>query len=640
MKHPDARENSVATSTAPEETKPTWLGQLRAGILIVVLLIAASLRPVAQQASTSGKIRSTQTSGPLAEAQSALSGGDPAQAIEILSDRLQSHPTDVSARLLLGQAYLLAGQPEKAEAEYQRILKDSPTNVSALTGLSGVYMRAGQFEKAEPMLHLAVKASNGDPQIRMQWAVVLARLHQYPEAHSALASLAPPSEPEERIQFYRLKASIDSGLGDLPTAAAEMEKALALRPHDTALTLATAVAELQSGNGRRAASLADPVYSRTHDPRVGLVLLEARLITHEDFHEPLAAIRSTPLQPAEELTLRQRLAEILIEHGEYAAALEDLARVVELAPERGDLVYNLALGQFKAGRMDDALKSAEKCKSLGDTAEIEDLLGDIQEARGASLEAARSYQAAVTLAPNQEQYRLSLAVEFLRHDNFDAARVVLKQAETVWPKSWRIQLALAMVENFAGSDEESSRLLMQAAALAPEPEMPLEYLGKIQMDRAAAPTPSAIAKLCEYSDQHPKNGKMQYYCGALVFRRDHTLGDKSHADEILHRLQAASTVLTKDASPHCQLGAVYRWLDRWREAVQESETCVRMDPDSADGHYRLAQLYQHLGEQARSQQEMNLFQVASKRIADQNARRDETMKTFLYTIQKETPEHK
>jgi len=640
MRYPDARENSVATSTAPEKTKATGLGRWRATILIVALFTATALQPVAQQASTSGKIRSAQSVGPLAEARSALSRGDPAQAIEILSDRLQSHPADVSARLLLGEAYLLTGQADKAEAEYQRILKDSPTNRSALTGLSEVYMRAGQFEKAEPMLHLAVKASNGDPRIRMQWAVVLARLHQYREAHSALASLAPPSEVEQRIQFYRLKASINSGLGDLPTAAAEMEKALALRPHDTALTLATAVAELQSGNGRRAASLADPVYSRTHDPQVGQVLLEARLITHEDFHATLSSIRATPLQPAEELAFRQRIAEVLIEHGEYAAALEDLARVVELAPGRGDLIYNLALGQFKAGLTDDALKSAEKCKSLGDTAEVEDLLGDIQEARGDSLDAARSYQAAVTLAPNEEQYRLSLAVEFLRHDNFDAARVVLKQAETVWPKSWRIQLALAMVENFAGSDEESSRLLMHAAALAPEPEVPLEYLGKLQMDRAAAPTLSAIAQLCECSDQHPQNGKMQYYCGALAFRRDHTLGDKSHANEILHRLQVASTVLPSDASPHCQLGAVYRWLDRWHEAVQESETCVRMDPDSADGHYRLAQLYQHLGEQARSQQEMNLFQAASKRIADQNARRDETMKTFLYTIQKETPEHK
>jgi hypothetical protein len=63
-----------------------------------------------------------------------------------------------------------------------------------------------------------------------------------------------------------------------------------------------------------------------------------------------------------------------------------------------------------------------------------------------------------------------------------------------------------------------------------------------------------------------------------------------------------------------------------------------LDPDSADGHYRLSQIYQHLGEAERSQQEMTLHKAASQRVADENSRRDETMKTFIYTIQKEKPD--
>ena len=132
---------------------------------------------------------------------------------------------------------------------------------------------------------------------------------------------------------------------------------------------------------------------------------------------------------------------------------------------------------------------------------------------------------------------------------------------------------------------------------------------------------------------------MQFYCGALIFKRDHALGDKSHAEGILRRLHNATALSAQDAPAQCQIGEVYQWLGRWQDAVRASETCVRIDPELADGHYRLAQLYQHLGEQARAQQEMTLFQAASKRVADQNARRDETLKTFLYTIQKETPEH-
>jgi len=254
--------------------------------------------------------------------------------------------------------------------------------------------------------------------------------------------------------------------------------------------------------------------------------------------------------------------------------------------------------------------------------------------------AARSYQAAVALAPNDEKYRLSLAVELIRHKNFDAAKVVLKQAEELQAKSWRIQFALGMVEYFTGTDEEATRILIRAVDLAPAPDIALRYLGEIQMDQASAPDPVALAKLCQLSDRHPGEGKLFYYCGALLFRRDYASGDKKYADEIVRKLGNASRLLQDDPSPHCQLGRAYRWLDRWQDALHESEACASMDPNSAEAHYRLAQIYQHLGRQERSQAEMKLYEAASKRVADENAHRDETIKTFLYTIQNETPDHR
>jgi tetratricopeptide (TPR) repeat protein len=126
----------------------------------------------------------------------------------------------------------------------------------------------------------------------------------------------------------------------------------------------------------------------------------------------------------------------------------------------------------------------------------------------------------------------------------------------------------------------------------------------------------------------------------LLYRRDYAAQHKTHAAEILRRLQSAANLLPQDAAPHCQLGKTYRWIEQWPQARAESETCVRMDPDSADGHYRLAQIYRHLGEANRSEQEMKLYKSASQRVADENARRDETIKTFLYTIQNEAPAHK
>jgi Flp pilus assembly protein TadD len=580
------------------------------------------------------------SSAPLVEAESSLAHGNAEEAIRSLSGYLETRPKDSDARILLGQAYAIAGQNDRAERELQTVLQNAPENYVALAALGEIYERAGQPEKAESMLAHAVRASQGAPQIRTEWAAVLARQHKYTEAQTALAGLSPPKDPQERIGFHRLKASVALGLGNAPAAASEMEKALALKPTDAGLTMATAVAELQSEHWQRTASLAEPVFSRTRDPQAGLVLLEAQLGMHGDFHQTLELLRSTQLASRDQLLFLQHLAEILISHGEYSESIEALKGAAEIDSHRADLQFNLALAQFRAGRPDDAAGTAEKCKALDDNADLEDLLGDIQESRGDNLAAVRSYQAAVALAPNEEKYRLSLAVELIRHNSFEAARAVLKQAEDLQPKSWRIQLALGMVEYFAGTDEEATRFLLQAAEFAPDPQPALKYLGDLQMERTSTPDPAAVARLCAHADRQPKDGNMQYYCGALLFRRDSSSGYQTDAEEILRRLQASAGLLPNAPAPHCQLGRAYRWLERWQKALDESETCARLDANSADAHYRLAQIYHHLGQPQQWQKEMKLFEAASKRLADENARRDETMKTFLYTIQNRTPDHK
>ncbi|MGA8234063.1 MAG: tetratricopeptide repeat protein [Candidatus Acidiferrales bacterium] len=610
---------------------------LSAGACLVFLL-AAGL--AARQNQSSTQTYPAQSSGAIAEARASLARGDAEDAIRILSSYLQSRPKDPAAWVLLGAAYASSGQNDRAAEVLQSVVQSTPDDYTALAALGEIYEREGQPDKAEPMLARAARSSQSSPQIRIEWAGVLARLHRYKEAQSALTGVSPPTRPEQRLAFHRLKASLALGLGNPSGAAEEMEKALALNPADSQLAMAAAVAELQAKNWQRAASLTEPLFARTHDPQIGLVCLEAQLAMHADFHQTLQLLRSTRLAPTNELAFRQRLAELLVSHGYFSDAVEEFRAAADLDPNQPESQFNLALVQFRAGLFDDALASANRCKELGDSAEIEDLLGDIQEARGDNLAAVKSYQAAVLLAPSEEKYRLSLAVEFVRHENYDAAKVVLKQAEELQPKSWRIQVLRGMVEYFAGTDEQATRYLLRAAELAPEPGSALKYLGDIQVDRPSAPDPDAIARLCEYSDHQPKDGQMQFYCGALLFRRDSGSGDKAHSGEFLRRLRAATVLLPKDASPHCQLGKAYRWLGQWQEALGESQICARMDPDSAEAHYRLAQIYEHAGQREQKQKEIKLYEAASTRVADENARREATMKTFLYEMQKDDSDPK
>jgi tetratricopeptide (TPR) repeat protein len=598
---------------------------LRLSVSLLFLSVSFANRTSAQENSTS-----------LRAAQNALERGNPAEAVHTLSEYLPTHPNDASAHLLLGQAFAQTGQPDRAAGELHQVLSLTPENYIAMTALAEIYLDAGQPDKAEPLLAHAVKASHGVPQIRTEWAMALARLHDYQKAQSALAGVPPPKEPDQQITFHRLKASVALGLGNAQTAASEMEKALALKPEDRGLILATAAAQLQSRNPKRAASLAEPVFASTPDPAVGMLLLEAQLGANADFQKTLQSLRAIITGSPDELAARLHLTELLVSHGKFAESIEDFQRATVLDPN-GELFFNLALAQFRAGQLDSGLASAEKSKQLGDTAELEDLLGDIQESRGDNLAAVKSYQAAVALAPTEEKYRLSLALEFLKHKSFDAAQAVLHQLEDSHPNSWRAQFALGMVEYFEGNEEGACPILLRAADLSPDPPITLKYVGDIQMDRAAGPDPAIMSRLCAYADRHPEDAEMQYYCGALLFRRDYASENRANMPDILQRLKTAARQLPDDPGPHCQLGKAYRWLEQWQPALRESEICARLDPHSAQAHYRLAQIYHHEGQPDKAKAESALFERESKRVADEIAKRDATMKTFLYTIQKEAP---
>jgi len=117
---------------------------------------------------------------------------------------------------------------------------------------------------------------------------------------------------------------------------------------------------------------------------------------------------------------------------------------------------------------------------------------------------------------------------------------------------------------------------------------------------------------------------------------DYASRDTSHSADIIRRLTAAARALPNDAAPHCELGRAYAWLEKWQPAQTESELCAKLNPDSAQAHYRLSQIYHHTGQTDRAREEIMLYKEASQRLAEENEQHENALKTFLYTIQNKT----
>ncbi|HET7101435.1 MAG TPA: tetratricopeptide repeat protein, partial [Terriglobia bacterium] len=400
---------------------------------------------------------------------------------------------------------------------------------------------------------------------------------------------------------------------------------------DPALQLATGIVQARAGHASRAIELLGPIFRETRNLQAGLPLLDATLAAHRDDSQTLNAIRALAQNSKDELPVRLSLARILARHGLYGEAAKDFERASVLDPGQADLLYNLALARYRAGYLDGALQSAQEAKSIRDSASIEGLLGEIEEANGDSLAAVHSMQAAVALAPGNEEYRLSLGLELLKHETFKPALAVFEEGAQLFPESMRMRVALGLTFYFLEQYPRSIQTLAEAARLGKDASLPLEYLGRIQLQQIVKPDAGAVKQLCGYVDAHPGNGKLEAYCGALRVR---IARDQGHPPppEALNRLRQAAKLAPKDSTARCELGKALDRAHQWTEARRELEACARLDPNSVDAHYILAGIYHRLGLKELAAKEIQLHDQAVRNMVQDNARRDRTLEKFLFTM--------
>ncbi len=370
-----------------------------------------------------------------------------------------------------------------------------------------------------------------------------------------------------------------------------------------------------------------------HDLRLtaDIARLQQQIASHENHASTLRRIRSETLPPQLAIAIHLQLAAILSGTNLFSEATVDFAAASALAPERADLLYDLALSQFRSGNLDAAVTTAERAKVLEENATVENLLGDIQEKRGDSLAAVHSYQAAVNLEPNDERYRVALALELLRHQTFDAALVVLNQASTLFPKSLHIQILLALTYYFVDRSSDAIQTLLHASELDPQDETATHYLGELTLQDTSTPDAAATRQVCAFADQHPQDKVADAFCGGILLRSATESGDPSQRLEILHRLQHAARIAPKEPTARCQLGKAFEWSERWSEAKLEMEACVRLDPDAPDGHYQLARIYRHLGQPQLADRQTALQKAAAARQSEESNRRAELIEKFKVT---------
>lgn len=563
-----------------------------------------------------------------AQASELVAAGRTEEAKQLLQSALAARPADLDARLALGDLYLKEGQDEMARQQFREAFRLHPNLFASASALAGFYVNHGDLSAAEAVLAGAVRLNPHSAAARMQFAFVLAREHKYSEARTNIQLVSPPSDPAARVRYFRLVAAIAAGAGDSHAAARAAEQALHAMPEDRNLQLIAAIAEEGAEEWRASLRNALSAFESSPTAASGLVVLHAQLSMHTDFNSTLRTLNSLQLPDDQKLALRIRSAELLATSEQHAEAAGVLQEAVTLAAQDEALRYKLAVEQYRAGQFDAALSTLDPMRKQKDTAEAENLVGDIEEARGDAVAAVHSYQKAVDLNPHEEQYWLSLGGELLKYQTYEPALLIFQQAAKAFPDSPRVYLGLGMAAFLREQFDDSVTAFLHAAKLDPQSELAFSYLGATQDRREDGPSQVAIDAICSRADSRVAGPVAVCWCGALLFRKGYLARDRSAAPEAIRRLHIAAKVSPGDPVATCSLGRALAWTEQWADARGPLEECVKMQPNSSVDHFALSRDYRKLGlmEAAQAEGEM------TRKTTAETDQRDEMAKKFVYEM--------
>jgi len=297
-------------------------------------------------------------------------------------------------------------------------------------------------------------------------------------------------------------------------------------------------------------------------------------------------------------------------------AAEEMNAALALAPHDQQLLVATLVAEKQAKLFDAALHHASQ---LPESAPRQALIGDIQEERGEYVEAAKAYQAAIALAPEIEEYRLRLALEFAQHHTFEPAIAVLQEGTGLFPKSARIWTLLGITQYAVRQVDYALTSLTTAVELDPSLDNAREYLSVVVLETQSTPPDRTIAVLCRSTSA---------VCGAVQLRQSREQNDPALRAQAIEQLKKAPR---DDATARCELGRAYEWSADWPEARREMEACIALAP-SAQNHYRLGLIYRALKLPDLASKEMKLREEAVAKTTDENARRTNAVQAFQYVL--------
>ena len=448
-------------------------------------------------------------------------------------------------------------------------------------------------------------------------------------------SIPFPSRAQQRdidLDFQAAVAQYEAGR--YPEAAAKLEKLLPKVPQSfevhelLGLVYAAQSQDEKASEHLEAAVSLKPGSASAHTNFGNILVHAGKLDLAEQQYKKAVALAP------QDYEANHNLGELFARVNKVPEALPYLKKAQQLNRGSYDNGYDLALAYFLTGSLGDARELIHDLVGRKDTAELHNLLAEVEEKDGNFVSAVNEFETAAHMDPSEGNL-FDWASELLVHRTLEPAIDVFHQGTERYPNSSRMAIGLGMAYYSLGKYDDAVKSLLRAADLDPSDPRGYPFLSRA-FDSSPSQADEVVARFRRFTELQPKNGRAFYYYAVSLWkskREQDTNLDVSQIESLLKKAIALDPQLPE---AHLQLANLYSDQKKYAEAIPEYLQARERNPDLADVHYRLAQAYVRTGEKDLAQQEFNVYQrLREQHLSDLDKQRAE-IRQFVYSAKKDS----
>jgi protein O-GlcNAc transferase len=378
--------------------------------------------------------------------------------------------------------------------------------------------------------------------------------------------------------------------GQWAAGTRELEKALTLKPNDSAAQLNLAMVYAQSGAASRAIPLFQQLdaeaRSAQHPLNASVLAVYARALAQNgETRRAVGKMQEAVAQDSRNAELHDELGSLYAMEKDWAPAKQEFSEALRLKDDLASAHLHLGL-VLQAEQKPGAIEECTKAYALapGDPV-IALAVGKALADSGRDSEAVPVLEHAVELQPKSAEGAYQFAIVLQRVDRVPEAIDLLKRVVHSEPANAAALTNLGMALAQMHKATEGIPFLKKAITISPSDptahqDLAAAYIQINQIDDAVAELKIAIK-------MSPNSPQLHYDLGTAYKLQD-------DATNAIPELETAAKLNPSGYEPFYVLGLLYMQVGRYQEAAQQLEVSLRLHPQNGEGWATLGSVYSKL----------------------------------------------